>query len=303
MNRRSFIQKSSLLATTLFISLKAHSVSLFDLDNKISGTVTSLGKGINGVVVSDGFNVVQTDANGNYTIEVNPLAQFIWLSTPAGYEFKTESYIAKHYEQLQSKSALNFELKPLKRNDEKHAFIIWADPQVKNKKDVQKMMDTSVPDTKKIVKSFKKLNKSDNYERFILFLEIIKWLSNSEREQLSNHLYDKKITDNEGKRMQTVFEHVMTNYQKNINLDEIASIANMTKNAFCRYFKVRTNKSFFQFLIEVRIEHASKLLANNSELSVLEIAELCGFNNISNFNRKFKELKQTSPLQYRKLNL
>jgi transcriptional regulator GlxA family with amidase domain len=103
--------------------------------------------------------------------------------------------------------------------------------------------------------------------------------------------------------MQTVFEHVMTNYQKNINLDEIASIANMTKNAFCRYFKVRTNKSFFQFLIEVRIEHASKLLANNSELSVLEIAELCGFNNISNFNRKFKELKQTSPLQYRKLNL
>ena len=46
-----------------------------------------------------------------------------------------------------------------------------------------------------------------------------------------------------------------------------------------------------------------KLLSNNEELSVLEIAELCGFNNISNFNRKFKELKQLSPLQYRKLNL
>ena len=156
---------------------------------------------------------------------------------------------------------------------------------------------------KKITKSFKKLKKADNYERFLLFLAIIKWLSNNDKELLSNHLYDKKITDNEGKRMQTVFEHVMTNFQKNINLDEIASIANMTKNAFCRYFKVRTNKSFFQFLIEVRIEHASKLLANNSELSVLEIAELCGFNNISNFNRKFKELKQISPLQYRKLNL
>jgi len=156
---------------------------------------------------------------------------------------------------------------------------------------------------KKITKSFKKLKKSDNYERFILFLGILKWLSTNDRAPLSNHLYDKKITDNEGKRMQTVFEHVMTNFQKNINLDEIASLANMTKNAFCRYFKVRTNKSFFQFLIEVRIEHASKLLANNDELSVLEIAELCGFNNISNFNRKFKELKQTSPLQYRKLNL
>lgn len=103
--------------------------------------------------------------------------------------------------------------------------------------------------------------------------------------------------------MQIVFDYVMTNYHQNITLDEIASIASMTKNAFCRYFKVRTNKSFFQFLIEVRIERAAKLLSSNGELSVLEIAESCGFNNISNFNRKFKELKQLSPLQYRKLNL
>jgi AraC-like DNA-binding protein len=156
---------------------------------------------------------------------------------------------------------------------------------------------------KKVVKNFKKLKTTDNYSRFILFLDIIKWLSTSENEPLSNYLYDKKITDNEGKRMQTVFEYVMTNFNKNITLDEIASIASMTKNAFCRYFKVRTNKSFFQFLIEVRIERASKLLSSKEELSVLEIAELCGFNNISNFNRKFKEIKQLSPLQYRKLNL
>lgn len=156
---------------------------------------------------------------------------------------------------------------------------------------------------KKAAKYFKKLQKADNYSRFILFLDIVKWLSTSEKEPLSNYLYDKKITDNEGKRMQTVFEYVMNNFHKNITLDEIASIANMTKNAFCRYFKVRTNKSFFQFLIEVRIERAAKLLATSGELSVLEIAELCGFNNISNFNRKFKELKHLSPLQYRKLNI
>ena len=156
---------------------------------------------------------------------------------------------------------------------------------------------------KKVVKYFKKLKKADSYTRFILFLDILRWLSTSEYTPLSNYLYQKKITDNEGKRMQIVFEYVMTNFHKNITLDEIASIASMTKNAFCRYFKVRTNKSFFQFLIEVRIERAAKLLSNNEELSVLEIAEMCGFNNISNFNRKFKELKQLSPLQYRKLNL
>lgn len=155
----------------------------------------------------------------------------------------------------------------------------------------------------KITKQFKKLKNADNYGRFILFLEIMKWLSNNDKKQLSNYLYDKKITDNEGKRMQAVFEYAMNNYHKNITLDEIASITNMTKNAFCRYFKVRTNKSFFQFLIEVRIDRASKLLINDSELSVLEIAELCGFNNISYFNRKFKEIKQTAPFQYRKIHI
>ena len=114
------------------------------------------------------------------------------------------------------------------------------------------------------------------------------------------YIYDKKITDNEGKRMQTVFEYVMTNFQKNITLDEIAALSNMTKNAFCKYFKVRTNKTFFQFLIEIRIERAGKLLSKSQELSVLEVSELCGFNNISNFNRKFKEIKGVSPLVYRK---
>jgi hypothetical protein len=153
MNRRSFIQKSSLLATTLFVSLKAHSFSFLDVDQKISGRITSKGKGVANVVVSDGFNVVQTDAQGNYTIEINPLAKFVWLSTPSGYEFKTESYLAKHYEALATTSKLNFELKKLAQKDDKHNFIIWADPQVKNKKDVEKMMTTSVPDTKKIIKS------------------------------------------------------------------------------------------------------------------------------------------------------
>ena len=135
---------------------------------------------------------------------------------------------------------------------------------------------------------------------FILFLEIIKKLAQEKKTLLSSYIYDKKITDNEGKRMQTVFEYVMTNFQKNITLDEIAALSNMTKNAFCKYFKIRTNKTFFQFLIEIRIERAAKLLSKSQELSVLEVSELCGFNNISNFNRKFKEIKGMSPLVYRK---
>nr|WP_294937840.1 AraC family transcriptional regulator [uncultured Flavobacterium sp.] len=154
----------------------------------------------------------------------------------------------------------------------------------------------------KIVNKFLKFKKADEFEQFLLFLKMVKAFTLADKKKLSGFIYEKTLSDSEGKRMQSVFEYVMNHYQKNITLEEIASVANMSKNAFCRYFKVRTNKSFFQFLIEIRIEHARKLLLKNNDLSVLEIAELCGFNNISNFNRKFKELKHTSPLQYRKLN-
>lgn len=156
--------------------------------------------------------------------------------------------------------------------------------------------------SQKTVSQFKKLKNANEFDRFILFFKLIKSICLHEKKALSNFIYDKPFTDREGKRMQLVFDYVMTNYQKDISLEEIASLSNMTKNAFCRYFKLRTNKTFFQFLIDIRIERASKLLLKNRELSVIEIAELCGFNNISNFNRKFKELKHSSPLQYRKLN-
>jgi AraC-like DNA-binding protein len=154
--------------------------------------------------------------------------------------------------------------------------------------------------TEKIKKLILKFSKGNNFNRFILFFKIIKLLTKSEKESLSSFRYNKLMTDTEGKRMQIVFEFVMNNFHSNICLEEIASIANMSKNAFCRYFKTRTNKTFFQFLIELRIEKSAKLLLKQKELPVIEIAELSGFNNISNFNRKFKEIKGVSPLSYRK---
>jgi AraC-like DNA-binding protein len=103
--------------------------------------------------------------------------------------------------------------------------------------------------------------------------------------------------------MQSVFEYVMNNYHQNIELAAIASLSNMSKNAFCRYFKTRTNKTFFQFLIDVRIEYVSRLLPKNHDIAIVEISELCGYSNISNFNRKFKEIKGVSPLSYMKKHL
>ncbi|MFK7049820.1 MULTISPECIES: AraC family transcriptional regulator [Flavobacterium] len=152
----------------------------------------------------------------------------------------------------------------------------------------------------KIYSLILELSTAKDTTKFIKFLQLLNKLTLSNKKSLSSFRYDKDITDSEGKRMQVVYEFVMTNFDKKISLEEIADIANMTKNAFCRYFKVRTNKTFFQFLIELRIEKASRLLTSDDEMSVVEIAELTGFNNISNFNRKFKEIKKASPMNYRK---
>ncbi len=152
---------------------------------------------------------------------------------------------------------------------------------------------------RKIIKLFLKLKGQNKIERIATLLKILNLILASERQPLSSFIYHKKYTDDEGKRMRAVFKHSMEHYNEPITLDTIAEKANLTKNAFCRYFKKRTNKTFFQFLIEIRIENACKLLYNRKDLSISSISELCGFQNIANFNRKFKALKKMTPSQYR----
>lgn len=152
---------------------------------------------------------------------------------------------------------------------------------------------------KELFDYFKQLNSALKIEQFILFFNIINLINQSKTQLLSSFIYPKDYSNHEGKRMRDVFEYSLNNFSENISLSDIAEKANMTNNAFCRYFKQRTNKSYIQFLTEIRIDHAAKLLIKNTDLSVIEIATLSGFNNISNFNRKFKRLKNTSPLKYK----
>lgn len=154
---------------------------------------------------------------------------------------------------------------------------------------------------KEIINSFYQLKNASKLERFILFLEILKQISNAESKPLSNFIYSKNYSDVEGKKMRSVFDFTIENAHKTIYLEDVANVANMTKNAFCKYFKRRTNKTYISFLTELRIENACKFLNSKEEISIAEIAFKTGFNNISNFNRKFKEIKKITPLQYRKM--
>ena len=98
--------------------------------------------------------------------------------------------------------------------------------------------------------------------------------------------------------MDKVYQYIMNNFTKKIKLEDVASIASMTPTSFCKYFRTRTQKTFTNFLNEVRIGYACKLLCDEN----LNIADICyqsGFNNFTNFNRCFKEFKHVNPSEFR----
>ena len=149
-----------------------------------------------------------------------------------------------------------------------------------------------------IIHQLLKLESQHKLKRLVSFLELLEELRQANTQALSKFVYAKSLSTNEGERLQLVFEFVFKNFQKPISLEKIAKMAFMTPNAFCRFFKQRTNKTFFQFLIELRVAHACQLLNQNKELNINIVADLSGFNSISNFNKKFKKIKGVTPTQY-----
>ena len=149
---------------------------------------------------------------------------------------------------------------------------------------------------------FISLQTMSSLERFASFLKILQLMSKAKKESLSSYVYKKNYSVNEGKRMRDIMDYTMNNFHEKITLDRISDIASMTRNAFCKYFKKRTNKTYIEFLHEVRIENAVKLLQGKPEVSISEVAFQSGYENISNFNRQFKKIKNQTPSGYLKMS-
>jgi AraC-like DNA-binding protein len=124
-------------------------------------------------------------------------------------------------------------------------------------------------------------------ERLMSLLDILIYLSESKNlsKILSAGFSVSSIKDTE--RINKVFEYVMKNYMESIYIKDVASKLNMSVPSFSRYFKFHTRKMFSGFVTEIRIGNACKLLQENNH-SITEICYLSGFENLSNFNRHFK---------------
>jgi AraC-like DNA-binding protein len=143
------------------------------------------------------------------------------------------------------------------------------------------------------------IESTNGAQRMILFINIFDRIAESnEVVFLSSEgfldAYHRYNTDT----INRVYEFTLSQFNRRIMIGEAAAVANMSVANFCRYFKHRTQKTYIQFLTEVRIGYACRMLIENKE-SIQQIALECGFNNLSNFNRSFRMLKNKIPRAYR----
>ena len=150
------------------------------------------------------------------------------------------------------------------------------------------------------IKALIKLKNSRGLERIIKLLDILDFVSKSDEYKcLASEGYSNSYGQNNVERLGDVYKYIMKNFTDIIKLGKVSSIANLTPTAFCKYFKSKTGKTFSSFVNEVRIGQACKLIFNVN-LNISQICYSCGFNNLTNFNRNFKNFTKMTPTEYKK---
>ena len=139
-------------------------------------------------------------------------------------------------------------------------------------------------------------------DRILLLIKTLNEIANSKDtttilpigfEPLIDELKDKRIND--------IYSYLIENFYNKINIKEISKIAHLSEHSFCRYFKTKTGKTYTNFLNEIRIKHACKLLTE-TKFTTDQIINQCGFVNSANFFRHFKKLTGTTPAGFTKIN-
>lgn len=137
-------------------------------------------------------------------------------------------------------------------------------------------------------------------KRLVILLEILTELTQSkDLSYISSGTDFYKSDEAQLARLNQIYAYTMANFREPINLNQMAKVANLSVTSFCRYFKMMTNKSFHEFLMEVRISNACRLLIEDS-MSIKGICFECGFGNVSNFYRFFVRIKNMTPAEFKK---
>jgi AraC-like DNA-binding protein len=137
--------------------------------------------------------------------------------------------------------------------------------------------------------------------RFIGLIQILQLMKNDQQAKLlSSSGYSIAITsDNSSDKLDRIIRHLYQHYSENLKAEEVAQLVHMSTNHFHRFLKQRTEQTFTELVNQLRISKACSLLINTA-MPVTTISDMCGFNNISNFNRRFLQFKDITPSLFRK---
>lgn len=152
----------------------------------------------------------------------------------------------------------------------------------------------------KVYSHLTSLSSEQGFYAFIKFLTILYELSlyTDEAKALASSSFAKVEPTFNSRRIYKVQKYINENYREEIRLEHMAELVGMTSTSFSRFFKLRTGKTLSDYVIDIRIGFATRMLVDTT-MSIAEICYECGFNNLSNFNRIFKKKKDCSPKEFR----
>jgi AraC-like DNA-binding protein len=144
------------------------------------------------------------------------------------------------------------------------------------------------------------LEKKDHFDKMISLLDILNKLSVTKEYFLLNKKNSVDVQSHDNReRINKVFAYIVENFHDEILLNDASSIIGMTPNAFCKYFKKMTRKTFMETVIDYRINFATQQLVETDK-SVADVCFESGFRDMSHFYKTFSSRMEMSPLNYRK---
>ncbi len=152
----------------------------------------------------------------------------------------------------------------------------------------------------KVTRILADISPHDGFRKLLSFFSVTDILSGSrEFESIASVSYHNAHDEKDIQRFNEVYQFLIQNFRRDIRLEEVAAICHMAPTAFCRYFKSRTGKTFTEFLHEIRIGHACRLLQDKNN-SISDSCYKSGYNNLASFNKLFKQINHKTPSDYRK---
>ena len=143
------------------------------------------------------------------------------------------------------------------------------------------------------------LHHGEPFNQFLEIISLLEILSASKdftllHEKPFQNQYNKK----EQQRLSVIYDYIDKYFSEKITVADMASLVNLSKEAFCRYFKKMTRLTFIEFLNHYRVNQAKRLL--RLDLNITEVSYASGFEGLSYFNRTFKKYTGDSPSSFRK---